>query len=269
MKALILIYFTTAFTCFSQGNFTQEWESPISRSIYWVPSMESNNQVPEIILQSYTNANIYDGATYQIKYTFSTPDSSYIYFPTWTSNDYFFDVNNDGVLDFFNYKFNFYPHNTFLKVINGVNGQIIWQNNYTGYIVNANIYDIDGDGFIELLFLLQNAENDLKLLVISTPALLTNVTGNQNNAMDFKLGQNYPNPFNPTTKIEYAISKEAYVRILFYNELGQLIKTIEEGNKKAGRYTVTFDGRDIASGVYFYQISSGGNVDTKKMILIK
>ncbi|MFI5145104.1 MAG: T9SS type A sorting domain-containing protein, partial [Ignavibacteria bacterium] len=85
----------------------------------------------------------------------------------------------------------------------------------------------------------------------------------------FKLSQNYPNPFNPTTKIDYQLPKSAKVVIKVYDILGKLVKELVNENKEAGFYTVTFDGTNFASGVYFYRINAGDFNAVKKMVLIK
>ena len=85
----------------------------------------------------------------------------------------------------------------------------------------------------------------------------------------FYLSQNYPNPFNPTTKINFDLPKDVKVKIMVYDVLGrEVIKLVDEF-KKAGRYTIEFNGNIYASGVYFYRIQAGEFVQAKKMVLIK
>ncbi|HCV43635.1 MAG TPA: hypothetical protein DGH68_09135, partial [Bacteroidetes bacterium] len=85
----------------------------------------------------------------------------------------------------------------------------------------------------------------------------------------FELLQNYPNPFNPATTIEFAIPKEANVNIGVYNILGQLVTTLVNERKKAGSYAIQFNANSFTSGTYFYRITAGGYVETKKMLLLK
>jgi hypothetical protein len=86
---------------------------------------------------------------------------------------------------------------------------------------------------------------------------------------EFKLAQNYPNPFNPSTRIEYQLSKSGYVTLKIYDILGREIKTLVEGNEKAGNYSVSFNATKLASGVYFYRLSANGFTSVKKMVLAK
>jgi hypothetical protein len=86
---------------------------------------------------------------------------------------------------------------------------------------------------------------------------------------EFKLSQNYPNPFNPTTKIDYQLPKLEKVVIKVYDILGKLVRELVNENKEAGFYTVTFDGTNFASGVYFYRINAGDFNAVKKMVLVK
>lgn len=85
----------------------------------------------------------------------------------------------------------------------------------------------------------------------------------------FKLNQNYPNPFNPITNISYSIPNESNVEIIVFNYLGQKIKTLINGVKKRGSYKIQFNGNDLPSGIYFYQIKAGNFNKVKKMILLK
>jgi hypothetical protein len=83
------------------------------------------------------------------------------------------------------------------------------------------------------------------------------------------LAQNYPNPFNPTTTINYSLPKDGYVTLIIYDAMGSRVSTLINDDKPAGSYSVTFDGRNLASGLYFYRLQSGNYSVTKKLILMK
>jgi len=85
----------------------------------------------------------------------------------------------------------------------------------------------------------------------------------------YDLYQNYPNPFNPTTNITYQIPKDGHVSLKIYDVLGKEIITLVEEQKTRGKYTVTFDGSNLASGVYIYRLETGNFVSTKKLMLMK
>jgi alpha-glucosidase len=86
---------------------------------------------------------------------------------------------------------------------------------------------------------------------------------------NFDLAQNYPNPYNSTTKITYSVPQKNFITLKVYNLLGQEIETLVSGMCKPGKYETTFKGKDLASGIYFYQLKAGHFVDTKKLILLK
>ncbi|HEX2984230.1 MAG TPA: T9SS type A sorting domain-containing protein [Ignavibacteriales bacterium] len=83
------------------------------------------------------------------------------------------------------------------------------------------------------------------------------------------LSNNYPNPFNPSTKINFELPKESYVKLLIYNLLGEKIETLISEYKRAGAYDVKFDAHTLSSGVYFYILQTNGTTITKKMLLLK
>ncbi|MDP2302496.1 MAG: T9SS type A sorting domain-containing protein, partial [Ignavibacteria bacterium] len=93
------------------------------------------------------------------------------------------------------------------------------------------------------------------------------------NPREYALYQNYPNPFNPTTVISYSLPEKSEVTIRIYSTLGEYIGMIEQGTKDAGYYRVDFDGKQLTSGTYIYQLraTSSNNTftDTKKMLFIK
>ncbi len=87
--------------------------------------------------------------------------------------------------------------------------------------------------------------------------------------LEYSLEQNYPNPFNPTTTIRYAIPQDNYVSIKLYDVLGNEVMTLVNEQKQAGRYEMLFNASGIASGVYYYQITSGSFTQTRKLVIIK
>ncbi|MCU7495521.1 MAG: T9SS type A sorting domain-containing protein [Ignavibacteria bacterium] len=86
---------------------------------------------------------------------------------------------------------------------------------------------------------------------------------------DYSLSQNYPNPFNPNTTISYAIPHAGNVSISLFDALGNKVMDLVNEYKSEGIYKVNFDGKNFASGVYFYRIHSGNYIETKKLMLIK
>lgn len=85
----------------------------------------------------------------------------------------------------------------------------------------------------------------------------------------FQLHQNYPNPFNPVTNIKFDIAKESQVKIVIYDALGKEVETIINESMKPGFYSYTFDAKNLASGVYFYRITTNDFSDIKKMLILK
>jgi hypothetical protein len=85
---------------------------------------------------------------------------------------------------------------------------------------------------------------------------------------------NYPNPFNPTTWIRYGIPAKADVDLAVYNLMGQRVRTLLKDNQPAGYHVASWDalndqGAGVASGMYFYRLSSAGKQLTGKMLLLR
>jgi PKD repeat protein len=90
----------------------------------------------------------------------------------------------------------------------------------------------------------------------------------------FQLYSNYPNPFNSATTIQFRLPKNADVSIQIFNLTGELVRTISQGNKEAGFYSVVWDGTDnsgsrVSSGVYCFKMVAGSFSEAKKLILVK
>ncbi len=90
----------------------------------------------------------------------------------------------------------------------------------------------------------------------------------------FKMEQNSPNPFNPETVIKFSLPQDARVTLKVYNVLGQVVNTLVDEALPAGNHSATWDGkneqgRDVASGVYFYRIKAGDFESIQKMTLLR
>ena len=86
---------------------------------------------------------------------------------------------------------------------------------------------------------------------------------------EYQLSQNYPNPFNPSTKIEYQIPKSGLVSLIVYDILGREVAVLVNSEQQSGKYNVTFNAKNLSSGIYFYTMRAKDFVNTKKLILLK
>jgi hypothetical protein len=86
---------------------------------------------------------------------------------------------------------------------------------------------------------------------------------------EYSLCQNYPNPFNPSTTIEFALPHSGYVSLKVYNVLGEEVAALLAGDHAAGTFKATWDASGLPSGVYFYRLTAGGYVQTKKAVLTR
>jgi hypothetical protein len=85
---------------------------------------------------------------------------------------------------------------------------------------------------------------------------------------EFVLYQNYPNPFNPSTVIRWQLAVGSMVELSVYNMLGEKVATLISKRMNPGNHTCIFDGKDLASGIYYYQLTAGNFREIKKMVLL-
>jgi hypothetical protein len=97
----------------------------------------------------------------------------------------------------------------------------------------------------------------------------TDILDEEFTATDFYLSQNYPNPFNGNTIIEFVIPTATAVKIRIYDITGNLVKELLNEHKETGRHNISFDSGALTSGIYFYELQSGGIRLPKKMILLR
>jgi hypothetical protein len=92
--------------------------------------------------------------------------------------------------------------------------------------------------------------------------------------VEFALMQNYPNPFNAVTRIEFAVAERGRMSLEIFNILGQKVATLVSDIRPGGTYQITWQGKDdrgfpVASGIYFYRLRSGQQVQTRRMVLLR
>ncbi len=87
--------------------------------------------------------------------------------------------------------------------------------------------------------------------------------------LKYALHQNYPNPFNPSTTVNFDLVDAQQVRLGVYNLLGREVTTLVNEKMEAGYHSVSFNGSDLASGVYFYRLETDAFTSMKKMVLVK
>jgi subtilisin family serine protease len=156
--------------------------------------------------------------------------------------------------------------------------------------VSAAITDLDNDGDIEIVF--PDNENlyvvDIKRSAqsydwtcytgnYSRNGFIDGTVSNEDNltpVVETELLGAFPNPFNPTTVINFNLKNAAKVSLDIYNQKGQKVHTLVDGNLPAGSHSYVWDGVDnkgnqVASGMYLYRMKSGKYSNTKKMILMK
>lgn len=85
----------------------------------------------------------------------------------------------------------------------------------------------------------------------------------------FILEQNYPNPFNPVTTISWQSPVGHHQTLKVYNILGNEVATLVDEYREAGRYEVSFDASNIASGIYICELKAGAYIQSRKMVVLK
>jgi hypothetical protein len=117
-----------------------------------------------------------------------------------------------------------------------------------------------------------DTENPVLYLTFPVDTLLrmTGVEEGQTSIPEsFVLKQNYPNPFNSSTAIEFETRIPGKVQLSVYNLRGDRVVTLVNDILPAGRHSVNWEAEKVASGVYFYKLSSGGETQSKRMLLLK
>ena len=134
------------------------------------------------------------------------------------------------------------------------------ENNTTTLIIvnptNDNLFTTSGSFTIESVIVSDFTGNNSLSASVNIPG-------------DFSISAAYPNPFNPTTQMTLALHTQADVSVKVFNMAGQLVDVIAEGQMEKGSYSLTWDGTNASSGVYFVKTEVGSIVQNQKIMFIK
>ena len=107
------------------------------------------------------------------------------------------------------------------------------------------------------------ADFSLQLIDVAIDKIETNIP------MTLRLEQNYPNPFNPSTQIDFFLKLGGRTTLSIYDMRGREVAKLLYSYVEEGIHSVTWNPKEVASGIYFYRLKSGEQILTKKMLLLK
>jgi hypothetical protein len=140
-------------------------------------------------------------------------------------------------------------------------GDTLWTKNFEGS--GLSVQQTTDGGYLV-------AGTNYDVLLIKIAPDLTNIQKKETKLVThYSLSQNYPNPFNPTTAINFTLPHSEFTTLTVYNILGKEVSTLVSKKLNQGNHTFTFDGKHLASGIYYYQLTAGDYREVNKMILLK
>lgn len=170
-----------------------------------------------------------------------------------------------------------------VKVKSVINGNPVWQmrkvvgqNGYCGQTLQLHFGLGDSNTADSILVIWPTGIQEIffnqpanEKIIITEDSTLSSLSEQLNDNLNFELYQNYPNPFNPSTKIKFDLQESAFVNLTIYNSLGENVNTLHNGYLSAGTKTIDFSADGLPSGIYFYILSTGNTVLSRKMLLLK
>lgn len=127
-----------------------------------------------------------------------------------------------------------------------------------------------GQQFLLMITITDGTLSETIVTSLTTRSQIVGIEGDEYNIPSkYSMDQNYPNPFNPTTNIKFSLPKEDNVTLKVYNVMGEEVASLVNRFMNAGVYTVSFDAKNLSSGLYFYKIQTSAFSKTMKMLFAK
>jgi hypothetical protein len=249
-----------------------------------------NDGVPEIIFVHHlksqgTKIEIYDGATYNLKFTIVVDSASVNSMEGFGGACVgFLDVDGDGVRELvgeFTYQnpppsTSGYNRLLFIDVRTGKIKYSIqgYSSNYPDGYDGYAFYDIDHDSYPEVLCRWHDSTSQLRLRIYGGGPSLAQPPVSPLSKKAYVDPSNYPNPFTGAMKIEYYVPSPENTLLTVFNTEGRLVRTLVNKKHDMGEYSIFWDGKNdsgqsLGAGQYYYQLKIGAFVSTKKVISLK
>lgn len=135
-----------------------------------------------------------------------------------------------------------------------------------GNSINKTAYLNDAEQCKKLLF---SNYGDSEAAKILQEMMFLEQPMSNNIPSEYYMGYPYPNPFNPVVNIYYELPEPTQVNINIYNIAGQKVKTLIDNNQSPGRYNLSFNASQFASGIYIVRVLTPSYSETKKILLLK
>ncbi|MCU7494168.1 MAG: choice-of-anchor A family protein, partial [Ignavibacteria bacterium] len=161
------------------------------------------------------------------------------------------------------------------------NNDNVYLSSWSGgvYVISSNessarSLGMEGSG-VSSIVISGNGENvfagtkDGKIYVKTAVSSATGVDKTSSAPEEFSLLQNFPNPFNPSTMIKFNIAKEGHYTLKVFDVLGKEVATLINDNLKAGRFSLEFNAKNLASGIYIYQLRGFNLNQVRKMLILR
>jgi len=217
------------------------------------------------------------GTPSEMNFSFGTDN----YFNTaWINNDPFIfsfgDLDNDGDYDMVrgHADDDITPINAYLDFYRNIGDAY----NPNFILEEEHFLDISLVKYAEPFLADIDTDGDLDLFVGDTNGGVSFWRNNRVNSVNerqktdnrsFTLLPNYPNPFNVSTIIPFTLNRQLPVKIVVYNQLGQVVETLLNKNLDSGNHQVHWDADNFSSGIYFISLETPENQHSNEVILLK
>lgn len=277
IKSILFIALFYSSTLFCQ-NLTLNWA--MAGNGYCAGDLD-NDQIGEIIIEPHPSISltmdIYDGFTHNIKWSLNkNSDKEFLY----SDFSIFNDFDGNGIVDLVLVTAGqFSGDDQSLRIVDPSTNETLFSfskpntRSLIAYFYQPGIVLSNVDGGNTLEMVIRNGNDSL--YIYNTNLTPTSVVDNKSEfPKKFNLEQNFPNPFNPSTTIRYSISSPDRITIKIFDVSGQLVKEVTKEHTTAGESEIVWDGKNnfnerVSSGTYFYQLISRGEIQSKKMIMLK